>query len=157
MISLWMLPTQHFKLKIKLFPIHRVIWIQWKAKKTHSLSNYKGQKMKTWINWLQKMKIKNSISFKNKYFVQYVHIFKLHCFPWWIFQCISQSPGVVSMTRCSHNFYGKEECQEYSWRGQICNTVETVWEFLISVLFIGSQYQISSRKDLSSRIKTTLL
>lgn len=100
------------------------------------------------------MKKLYSISFKNKCFVQDVHVFKLHCFPWWIFQYVSQSPGIVSMTRCSHTFYSKV-CQEYNWRGQICNMVEIVWEFLISVLFIGSQFQISSRKDLSS-IKTSL-
>lgn len=94
-----------------------------------------------------------SISFKNKWFIQDVRIFKLYGFPWWIFQYVSQSPSLVSMIRFSHTFYGKKECQEYSWGGQIGNMVGTVSEFLISVLFVGSQYQISSRKDLLSRIK----
>lgn len=75
-----------------------------------------------------------------------MHIFKLHGFPRQIFQYVSQSLSLVSMTRCSHTFYGEEECQDYSWRSQICNMVGTVWEFLIFLLLVGSQCQISSRK-----------
>lgn len=102
------------------------------------------------------MKESYSVSFKNKWFTQDVRIFKLRGFPWWILQYVSQSLTLVSMTRCSRTLYGEEECQDYSWRDQICNMVGTAWEFLISLLFVGSQYQISNRKDLLSRIKTTL-